>query len=374
MAETNSGTSVLGDNARMRAGLHAMMLTVLMPVTAVAQASQQAVFETTAGTIVWDLLSDKAPSHVAHFITAVKAGELDGTAFHRMVRYGVVQGGDPVTRDAAARDKYGSGGLAQLKLELSDEKLTRGAVAAVQVPGKPDSAGTQFFICINPQPALDGKYTVFARVVEGILVAQKISETPVDANGLATERIIVTKVTVRDKPAETPEPFSTEPIEELAQHRAVLETSLGAITVSFMPDRAPNHVRNFLRLAQAGVYDGMAFHRVVKGFVIQSGHLPTRREPLAEKQQSYIRPMKAELSDQVHELGTLSMARTDDPDSATSSFFLVTARATALDGKYTAFGKVESGIEVVQKIEAVAVDGETPVERVELFRVRVEKR
>ena len=68
------------------------------------------------------------------------------------------------------------------------------------------------------------------------------------------------------------------------------------------------------------------------------------------------------------------MARTEDPDSATSSFFLVTARATALDGKYTVFGRVESGIEVVQKIEAVAVDGETPVERVELLRVRVEKR
>jgi peptidyl-prolyl cis-trans isomerase B (cyclophilin B) len=75
----------------------------------------------------------------------------------------------------------------------------------------------------------------------------------------------------------------------------------------------------------------------------------------------------------VHDLGTLSMARTDDPDSATSSFFLVTARAPALDGKYTAFGRVESGIEVVQKIESVAVNGETPVERVELVRVTVSR-
>ena len=68
------------------------------------------------------------------------------------------------------------------------------------------------------------------------------------------------------------------------------------------------------------------------------------------------------------------MARTDDPDSATSSFFLVTARAPALDGKYTAFGRVESGIEVVQKIEDVAVNGETPSERIELIRATVEKR
>lgn len=375
MAETNAGTSAgQAIMTPMRAPTIALALTVLLPAAGAAQAPRQAILETSAGTIVWDLLADKAPSHVALFIKTAEAGGFDGTAFHRMVRYGIVQGGDPVTKDPAARDKFGSGGLNQLKTEISDEKLTRGAVAAVQVPGKPDSAGTQFFMCVNAQPSLDGKYTVFARIAEGLLVAQKISETPVDAAGLATERVVLTKVTIRDKPAETPEPFSTEPVEELARYRAVLETSMGAITVSFTPDKAPEHVRNFLRLAQAGVYDGMAFHRVVKGFVIQSGHLPTRKEPLGERQQSYIRPLKAEFNDQVHDLGTLSMARTDDPDSATSSFFLVTARAQALDGKYSVFGKVDSGIEVVQKIEGVAVNGETPIERVELTRVRVEKR
>jgi len=357
----------------MRASLIATLIGLVAPIAAAAQTPQQAVLETSAGTIVWDLLADKAPNHVALFIKTAREGGLDGTSFHRMVRYGVVQGGDPVTKDPSARDKYGSGGLNQLKTEITDEKLTKGAVAAVQVPGKPDSAGTQFFMCINAQPSLDGKYTVFARIVEGILVAQKISETPVDANGLATERVIVTKVTIRDKPAETPEPFSTEPVADLARYRAILETSMGEITVSFTPEKAPNHVRSFLRLAQSGVYDGMTFHRVVKGFVIQSGHLPTRKEPLGERQQSYIRPLKAEFNDQIHELGTLSMARTEDPDSATSSFFLVTARAQALDGKYTVFGKVERGIEVVQKIEAVQVNGETPVDRVELVRVRVEK-
>jgi cyclophilin family peptidyl-prolyl cis-trans isomerase len=357
----------------MRTAVFAFVV-LLLPGTVAAQSRQQAVIDTSAGTIVWDLLADKAPNHVALFIKTAQAGGFDGTAFHRMVRFGIVQGGDPVTKDPAARDKYGSGGLNQLKTEITDERMTRGAVAAVQVPGKPDSAGTQFFMVVSDQAALDGKYTVFARIVEGILVAQKISETPVDDKGLATERVVVTRVTIRDKPAETPEPFSTEPVEEIARYRAVLETSMGTITLSFTPDKAPNHVRNFLRLAQAGVYDGMAFHRVVKGFVIQSGHLPTRKEPLGERQQTYIRPLKAEFNDQIHELGTLSMARTDDPDSATSSFFLVTARAQALDGKYTVFGKVESGIEVVQKIEAVAVNGETPVERVELVQVTVTRR
>lgn len=359
----------------MRFRLMVVALCALVLVPGLAAAQQQVVLDTTAGPIVLDLLPEAAPSHVAHFTKAVESGELDGTIFHRMIRYGIVQGGDPVTRDPEARAKYGSGGLGTLEPEIG-ERLTRGAVAAVQVPGKPASAGTQFFICVNDQPALDGQYTVFARVAEGILVAQNISETPVDDSGLATERVVVTKATLREKPAEEPEPFSTETLEDLAQYTAVLETSMGEIVVSLSPDLAPNHVRNFLRLAQAGVYEGMTFHRVVKGFVIQTGHLPTRDEPLNERQQGYVRPLQAEFSDTVHDLGILSMARTSDPNSATSSFFIVTAPAPSLDGQYSVFGRVERGIEVVQQIEGVtvALDGETPVEPVVLRRVRVEKR
>jgi peptidyl-prolyl cis-trans isomerase B (cyclophilin B) len=162
-------------------------------------------------------------------------------------------------------------------------------------------------------------------------------------------------------------------VSELGAYRAVLETSLGDITLEFMPDKAPNHVRNFLRLAQSGVYDGMSFHRVVKGFVIQSGHLPTRGA-LSETQQKYVRQMKAEFNDIVHDKGTLSMARLADPDSASTSFFIVTGRAHALDGKYSAFGKVESGLDVVEKIEAVALNGEEPVQRVELRKVTLVRR
>jgi peptidyl-prolyl cis-trans isomerase B (cyclophilin B) len=341
---------------------------VLAGVASAQRPVKQAVLETSMGTIVMDLLADKAPDHAALFIKTAEAGGYDGTTFFRMVRYGIIHGGDPVTKDPSARAKYGSGGLNLVKHETNDEKHTRGAVSTVELPGRPDSGGTQFFISVTDQPGLDGRYTVFARVVEGVLVAQKISETAVDDTGVAVNRVVVSRVTIRDKPAETPEPFSAEAVEALAQYRAVLDTSFGEITLSFTPSRAPMHVRNFLRLAQAGVYDGMSFHRVVKGFVIQSGHLPTRG-PLSETQQRYIRPLKAEFNDQVHDVGTLSMARTDDPDSATSSFFIVTARAQALDGKYTVFGKVESGLDVVQKIEAVALNGETPVERVELRKV-----
>jgi len=334
---------------------------------------QQAVLDTTAGPIVMDLLADKAPNHVALFIKTAESGGYDGTTFFRMIKYGIVQGGDPVTKDPNARAKYGTGGLNLLKPEMSDEKQTRGAVSATLIPGKADSAGTQFFIAVTDQPGIDGKYTIFARVVEGMLAVQKISEAAVDDKGLAVDRIVVNKVTIRDKPAETPEPFSTESIEELARYRAVLDTSMGEITLSFTPDQAPNHVRNFLRLAQSGVYDGMSFHRVVKGFVIQSGHLPTRG-PLGETQQKYVRQMKAEFNDQIHDKGTLSMARLADPDSASTSFFIVTARAQALDGKYSAFGKVESGLDVVEKFEAVALNGEEPTQRVELRKVTIVKR
>ena len=85
------------------------------------------------------------------------------------------------------------------------------------------------------------------------------------------------------------EPFSTETVEELARYRAVLETSVGPITIELLPEKAPNHVRNFLRLAVAGVYDGTAWHRVIPGFLIQTGLVSTRSEPLSEESRKYIR-------------------------------------------------------------------------------------
>ena len=335
--------------------------------------NKQAVIETTAGTIVMDLLADAAPNHVAHFITRAREGAYDGTIFHRVIANGIIQGGDPLSKDPAQAERYGTGGLGELRFEPNNEKQTRGAVAAVLVPGDRDSAGSQFFIDIADQPALDGQYTVFARVVEGINVAQKISNVAA-ANQVPTERVVITKVTIREKPAAAPAPFSTESAEELAKYRATIETSMGNITLEFFPDRAPNHVRQFLRLAQLGAYDGTAFHRVVKGFVIQGGFMPTRREPLDEKQEAAMPPLNPEFSNTPHDRGIVSMARVgDDLASATSSFFIVLARAAALDGKYTVFGRVVSGMDVVDRIEAVPVDGETPVTRIDVTHIAVVK-
>ena len=327
--------------------------------------------ETSAGTFIIDLAAGEAPNQVAYFMKQAGGGAYDGTTFHRMVKYGMVQGGDPLSKDPSKRALYGTGGQNMVKAEPRAAKMTRGSVAAVLVPGKPDSAGAQFFIAVTDQPGLDGSTPVFGHVSDGMEVVQKISETPVDAGGLATERVEIRKVTIRDTPPPAPEPFSTETPQELASYRAVLDTSAGPITIELFPDKAPAHVRQFLRLAQAGVYDGMAFHRVAPGFVIQTGSLDSRLAPLTEKQQRLVHNLQPEFNDTRHVKGIVSMARGDDPASATTSFFICTGASTALDGHYTAFGRVVDGMAAVDAIEASPRNGETPITRVELKTVRV---
>jgi cyclophilin family peptidyl-prolyl cis-trans isomerase len=332
--------------------------------------NKQAVLETTLGTIVIDLLADAAPTHVAHFVTRAREGAYDGTIFHRVITMGIIQGGDPLSKDPAQVARYGTGGLNALRFEANSEKHTRGAVSAVLVPGNRDSAGSQFFISVTDQPALDGQYTVFGRVAEGLTVAQKISAVAATGN-VPSQRVEIRKVTIREKPAPVPEPFVSTSADEMARQRVVLETSLGNVTVELFPDRAPTHVRQFLRLAASGVYDGTSFHRVVPGFVIQGGYLQTRKEPLDERQQGYVRTLEPEFNTTKHERGILSMARGAEAASATTSFFIVLAPAESLDGKYTAFGRVVDGMDVIDKIEVADRNGEAPVTRIDVIRTRV---
>jgi peptidyl-prolyl cis-trans isomerase B (cyclophilin B) len=342
------------------------------PLSLAEMTNKQAVVETSAGTFVINLRPDLAPNHVGYFMKLARDGAYNGTIFHRVILRGLIQGGDPLSKDPAKSKLYGTGGLGMLKAEISAEKHTRGAVSAVLQPNKPDSAGSQFFVCVSDQPGLDGQYTIFGRVSEGIDVVQRISETPASADGRPESRVEIRSVTIRETPPPEPEPFASDPPASLAQYRAVLETSAGPITVEFFPDKAPEHVRNFLRLASAGVFDGTAFHRVVRGFVVQTGWLNTRG-PLTEKQQKLVRPLQPEFSDVPHTKGILSMARGDDPASATTSFFIVTGNASSLDGKYTVFGRVVDGLNVVDAIEQAPLNGEEPVTRIELKTVRIIK-
>ena len=342
------------------------------PLTPADMTNRQAVVTTTKGKFVIDLRPDLAPNHVGYFMKLAREGAYDKTTFHRVIRLGIIQGGDPLSKDPAKVKLYGTGGLGMLKAEIGGEPATRGAVAAVLQPGKPDSGGAQFFVCVTDQAALSGKFTVFGRVSEGMDVVQSISETPATPEGITTERVEIASVEIRDTPEPEPEPFSTDTPETLAAYRAVLDTSLGPITIEFLPAKAPEHVRAFLRLASAGVLDGTSFHRVVKGFVVQTGFLTTRG-PLTEKQQKLVRPLQAEFNDTKHTRGIVSMARLDDPASATTSFFIVTGDASSLDGKYSAFGRVVDGMAVVDAIEQAPVQGDAPVSRIELKQVRIVK-
>src|SRR5215475_15223771 len=205
----------------------------------------QAVFNTSAGTFVMEFYPDQAPNHVRKFIELARQGFYKGTIFHSMVAHGVVQGGDPETKNLEARAKYGTGGFNMgLKPEISDIPFTQGTVAATLLPGEPNSAGSEFVLIVTDQPQFTGQFTAFGRVVEGIEVVDKISTTPVDDKLIAKERIEITDITIRPRPAPAPPPFSQETTEELSQYRVVLETSKGSIAIEMLPDKAPNHVRH----------------------------------------------------------------------------------------------------------------------------------
>ncbi len=140
---------------------------------------------------------------------------------------------------------------------------------------------------------------------------------------------------------------------------AVIKTSEGDMVAELWSDVAPNTVENFKKLAKQGFYNGTAFHRIIKGFMIQGGD-PLTKDPSQEARWGTGGPgyqIKAEFNSRSHQRGVLSMARSSDPDSAGSQFFIVLGDASFLDGKYTAFGKVIKGDDVLGKI------GDTPVVR-----------
>lgn len=149
---------------------------------------------------------------------------------------------------------------------------------------------------------------------------------------------------------------------------AVKGEALGDITLKFYPEVAPNHVKNFITLANQKFYDGTTFHRVIPGFMIQGGD-PNSKSPdrSTHGMGGPGHRVKAEFNSRPHKRGVLSMARANDPDSAGSQFFICVADAHFLDWQYTAFGEVVSGMEVADKVVAMKRDGrDNPLERVEM--------
>lgn len=163
---------------------------------ATPSAAPEALVETEHGSFAIRLLPELAPQHVKHFVSVARKGGYDGTTFHRIIPRGIVQGGDPISKDPAKTGAYGTGGLGLVKAEFSDRPMTRGTVAAVLRPRQKDSGGNQFFICLTDQPSLTGQYTIFGEVSAGMEVVDTIGETPV-AGDRATVRVELRKVSIR---------------------------------------------------------------------------------------------------------------------------------------------------------------------------------
>ena len=159
-----------------------------------------------------------------------------------------------------------------------------------------------------------------------------------------------------------------------AKEVAVVKTSEGTMVLEFYPDVAPNHVANFKKLARSGFYDGQCFHRVIKGFMIQGGDPNTKDEAKKDSwgQGGPGYTIKAEFNSKHHARGILSMARTPDPNSAGSQFFICHDDCGQLDGQYTVFGNLIKGFDVLDKIATTPTEGpDRPVKRVNIDSVKI---
>jgi peptidyl-prolyl cis-trans isomerase B (cyclophilin B) len=161
-----------------------------------ASPEEVAVIETDLGRIVFELLPDKAPGHVENFKKLARSGFYNGTTFHRVIPGFMIQGGDPNSKDDD-RSNDGTGGPGYtIAAEFNDVSHVRGIVSMAR-SSDPDSAGSQFFIVVADSSFLDGKYTVFGRVIEGMGVADKIVNVPTDANDNPLTKVVMRNVTIQ---------------------------------------------------------------------------------------------------------------------------------------------------------------------------------
>lgn len=201
---------------------------------------------------------------------------------------------------------------------------------------------------------------------------------PQDSTNAPTTATVL-KETPKANPRPTPkpvepksEPFDKADVKTMAGQCVAFDTESGLIDIEVYPESAPESVRNFLNLAATGLFDTTTFSRVVPGFVIQGGHLWTRESKMTHAIAARAtRKIPDEPNKILHERGVLSMARGDEPNSASSDFFILVANAPYLDGKFAAFGRVTKGMELVDTINKAAVTDEKPEKPVRIKKVLV---
>ena len=243
-------------------------------------------------------------------------------------------------------------------------KHERGVVSTVSIPGKANSEGAQFFVCVSPQPALDGKFSTFGRVTEGIDVVEKISQVAADANGITEKPVRILKVTIEKK---REEPFVNATMDELRK-TVTLKTTLGNIKIKMEPDWAPENVRNFLKLTQTGWYNGTVFHRISKDFVVQGGAPAGRASGPNHYADRWVRPAEGRVPNRCETRARRHIHGAWRRSEFRHHFVLPDARcrATSLDGQFSAFGRIVEGLDVLDAFAKEDVDGETPKRRLEL--------
>jgi len=190
-------------------------------------------------------------------------------------------------------------------------------------------------------------------VLPVVLNAQATPNGPIEGPRKANERSSAV-------PAAPAEPFDGVPVEKMAGQCVGLETELGLIEIAMMPEVAPESVRNFLNLAATGALDTTTFSRTVKDFVIQGGNLTTSEKWGVELARRMAKRVPDEPGIIKHVRGIVSMARTNEPNSGTTHFFILVGDGPHLDGKFSAFGTVTKGIEIADTINHAPANGEKP--------------
>ena len=204
-----------------------------------------------------------------------------------------------------------------------------------------------------------------------LLAAATIARAQATPNGPVEGPRKANARTPAPAPAMAAEPFDGATVEKMGSQCVTLETELGAIEMAFTPESAPESVRNFLNLSATGAYDTTTFSRTVKGFVIQGGNLSTSEKWSEQLARRMSRTVPDEPGLIKHVRGIVSMARTDQPNSASTHFFILVGPGPHLDSKFAAFGTVTKGMEVADAINQAPADGEKPEKPVKINRAVV---
>jgi peptidyl-prolyl cis-trans isomerase B (cyclophilin B) len=163
--------------------------------------NEVAVIKTSEGDMVVQFWNDAAPNTIENFKKLARSGFYDRTIFHRIVKGFMIQGGDPNSKDAGKESRYGEGGPGyKIKAEFNDHSHARGIISMAR-SSDPDSAGSQFFICLAPVPRLDHEYTTFGKLIKGDDVLEKIGDTPVTRNSAGevskpTRRVVIESIKI----------------------------------------------------------------------------------------------------------------------------------------------------------------------------------